>query len=98
MSFFLKKINIHLLTELFQIQLQEATAMTAHPSAAAQQPAQGKTCLNYRFPPWCELVELQTPTALVIQENCNNILNLTRKAHWNLNKIPLNINHYEFYS
>jgi hypothetical protein len=51
MSFFLKKINIHLLTELFQIQLQEATAMTAHPSAAAQQPAQGKTCLNYRFPP-----------------------------------------------
>jgi hypothetical protein len=49
--FFLPKNNTHLLTDLFQIQLQEATAMTAHPSAVAQQPAQDNSCLNYCFPP-----------------------------------------------
>lgn len=43
--------NLHLLTDLFQIQLQEATAMTAHLSVVAQQPAQGNSCLNYCFPP-----------------------------------------------
>ena len=51
MSFFWSKNNTRLLTDLFQIQLQEATAMTAHPSAVAQQPAQGNSCLNYCFPP-----------------------------------------------
>jgi len=45
------KNNTHLLTDLFQIQLQEATAMTAHPSAVAQQPAQGNSCLNHCSPP-----------------------------------------------
>jgi len=45
------KNDTQLLTDLCEIQLLEATAMTAHLSVVAQRSAQGNSCLKCCIPP-----------------------------------------------